>query len=309
MSKALKITIVGLPLFAERLAENLSAYDPKNSYKSLNTYHSKIDKVKAALRIPKSDCVFSINGSIQTSKAFDMALKKQVPLILNWVGTDVVNAIRAYKEGGYRKEYITDAIHFCEVNWIQEELKEMGIEAEIVNFAAFEKSFELKEASSDKFTILSYIPEVRADFYGIDSFINLAKIFPEINFVIAGSEAIEYQPLPSNLKALGWVEDMGEIYDESHVTVRFPEHDGLSNFILESLARGKKVLYKYPFNYCEHCFDEAELEKAVQTLYKEFKEGKSLINKSGADFIESNFNSERILGELVERFKQLKDRK
>lgn len=309
MGEVMKVTIVGLPLFAKRLAENLSAYDPKNSYKSFNTYYNTIDKVKAALRIPKSDCVFSINGSILSSKAFDLALKKKVPLIMNWVGTDVLKAIEAFKSGNYRKEYISDAIHYCEVDWIQEELKVMGIKAEIVNFAAFEKSFELKEATSDRFTILSYIPEVRADFYGIDSFLNLARRFPEIDFVIAGSEANELQPLPSNLKALGWVKDMGEVYDKSHITVRFPEHDGLSNFILESLARGKKVLYKYPFNFCEHCADDAELEKSVQALYADFKEGKSLVNKDGADFIESNFNSERILGGLIEQIKQLKDRK
>jgi hypothetical protein len=309
MGERMKVTIVGLSLFAKRLAENLSAYDPKNSYKSLDTYHNNLDKVKAALRIPKSDCVFSINGTVQTSKVFDLALKKKIPVIMNWVGTDVVNAIRAHNAGDYRKEYITDAIHFCEVHWIQEELKELGINAEIVNFAAFEKSFELKKASSEKFTVLSYIPEVRADFYGIDSFISLANKFPEINFVIAGSEAKEYQPFPSNLKAFGWVDTMGDLYDKSHVTVRFPEHDGLSTFILESLARGKKVLYKYPFNYCEHCPDHDKLEKSVQELYDEYKEGKSLINEDGAVFIESNFNSERILGELIERFKQLKDRK
>ncbi|NRA12042.1 MAG: hypothetical protein HRT57_08835 [Crocinitomicaceae bacterium] len=305
----MKVTIVGLPLFANRLAENLSAYDPNNSYKSLDTYHNKIDRVKAALRIPKSDCVFSINGTILPSKAFDLAFKKKVPVIMNWVGTDVINALRAYKLGNYRKEYITDAIHFCEVNWIQEELQELGIKAEIVNFAAFEKSFDLKEATSEKFTVLSYIPEVRADFYGIDSFIGLANKFPEIDFVIVGSEAQDYEPLPSNLKALGWVDNMAEIYDKSHVTVRFPEHDGLSNFILESLARGKKVLYKYPFNYCEYCPDEAELEKSIQALYGEYKEGKSLVNKDGASFIESNFNSDLILGGLVEIFKQLKNRK
>lgn len=305
----MKVTIVGLPLFAKRIAEYLSAYDTKNSYKNLDTYYSKIDKVKAALRIPQSDCVFSINGTILPSKAFDLALKKNVPVIMNWVGTDVLNAIEDYKSGNYRKEYISDVIHYCVSSWLQEELKEIGINAEVVSFVAFEKSFELKEASSENFTVLSYIPESRADFYGIDSFIGLAKKFPHINFIIAGSEAREYQPLPSNLKALGWVKDMGEQYDKSHVTVRFPEHDGLSNFVLESLARGKKVLYKYPFNYCEHCFDDAELEKSVQTLFDEFKEGKSLINKDGADFIESNFNSERILSELVERFKLLKDRK
>lgn len=309
MGEVMKVTIVGLPLFAKRLAENLSAYDPKNSYKSFNTYYSKVDKIKAALRIPKSDCLFSINGTIQSSSAVDLALKKKVPVVMNWVGTDVVNSIRHFKAGDYRKEYINEIIHYCEVDWIQEELKEMGIKAEIVNFAAFEKSFELKEATSDKLTVLSYIPEVRADFYGIDSFINLAKKFPEIDFVIAGSEAKEYQPLPSNLKALGWVNDMGQVYDKSHVAVRFPEHDGLSNFILESLARGKKVLYKYPFNFCEYCADDAGLEKSIQALYADFKEGKSLVNKDGADFIESNFNSDRILGGLIERIKLLKDRK
>ena len=71
----MKIIIVGLPLFSKRLEHNLREFDPSNSYKSLDTYYNKLDKLKALIKIPKSDCIFSINGSITKSKVFDIAFK------------------------------------------------------------------------------------------------------------------------------------------------------------------------------------------------------------------------------------------
>jgi glycosyltransferase involved in cell wall biosynthesis len=295
---------VGLPLFAKRLAERLSAFDPGNKYVALDTYYNKWDKVKARFLIPRSDAVFSINGSMTKSRVFDLALKKEIPLIMNWVGTDVLKAIEAERSNRANPEYKAKAIHFCEVDWIKEELSVIGIVPEIVNFASFDKEFELKLPEGE-FTVLTYISDGRAEFYGIKSVLNLANEFPEIQFLIAGTKAESYAPLPANVKALGWVTNMDELYDRSHVCLRFPEHDGLSTFILESLARGKEVLYKYPFNFCRHCDDDERLELEVRRLYSEFKSGELKINEEGAHFVQREFNSEHILNGLITRFKFL----
>lgn len=300
----MRVLIVGLPLFSKRLAEKLSEYDKQNSYISLDTYYNKWDKLKARFLIPGSDLVFSINGSLTRSGVFDLALKKNVPVVMNWVGTDVLKAIAAHKEGRAVKEYRERADHYCEVDWIRDELSEVGIAPEIVNFASFDKEFELKNPEG-KFTVLTYISDGRAEFYGIKSILSLAENNPDVQFLIAGTKADDYQPLPANVQALGWVTNMDELFDQSHICIRFPEHDGLSTFILEALARGKEVLYKYPFNHCRYCKDDQRLEEELKNVHSDFKNGNWKVNIEGARFIRENFSSEVILSGLVNRFKKI----
>ncbi|MFT5778964.1 MAG: hypothetical protein ACI837_001921 [Crocinitomicaceae bacterium] len=305
----MRVVVVGLPLFAKRLKDGLTRFDPTNKYLHFDTYYSKKDKIKARLQIPRADCVFSINGTIESSGVFDLALKKNVPLVMNWVGTDVLKAIDAYKNSRHQQHYIDKAIHFCEVDWIQEELREIGIEAEVVNFAAFDKRYELMDAPGNILKVLSYIPGNRSDFYGMQTFIRLAEKFPEAEFSIAGTEGLDYQPLPANLKALGWVKDMDALYKQIHVCVRYTEHDGLSTFILEALARGKQVLYKNPYNHCMHCPDELELEKQLNALHLKLKAGESLVNKAGATFIKNHFNEECIFGDMIEKITEIVEKR
>lgn len=299
----MRVLIVGLPLFAERLSLALSEFDPDSRFVHLDTYYSKRDKLQALWQIRRADCVVSINGSITPSRVFELALKRNVPLIMNWVGTDVLKSTKAFKEGNFEQDYIDKATHFCEVGWIQEELAEIGINAEIVNFAAFKKSFELKPVPNKKLTVLSYISHRRSDFYGMRTLIRMAEQFPTMNFLIAGTDAADYQPLPANMKALGWVNKMDEFFDQTHVCVRFTEHDGLSNFILESLARGKQVAYKNAFNHCAHCPDEEILAATLLDFETKLKNGDDLINSDGAEFIREEFNENVILGNFLEKIK------
>jgi len=305
MGRPLKIIIVGLPLFAERLAKSLKEFDPSNNYISLNTYYKRWDKIRAKFLIPRADLLFSINGTILPSGVFDLAFSKKIPVVMNWVGTDVILAEKAIESGSFRQNYINQAIHFCEVNWIQEELKNSGISAEICNFASFDKKFEAKLPTEKKLNVLSYIPKERSDFYGIEMLLRVAKNLPTIQFLIAGTKAEEYQPLPQNVQALGWVKNMDEVYDRSHVAVRIPEHDGLSTFILESLARGKEVIYKYSFDYCYQCTNEDELTRRLKELEDAFNRGEWKVNSDGIDFIADEFSRERILGNLLMKIQQI----
>lgn len=301
----MKVIVVGLPLFSKRLAIALKKFDPENEYISLDTYYNRWDKLKAYFKIPHTDIVVSINGTIQTSRVFDRAFEKGVPVIMNWVGTDVLKSIEAFKSGNYRKDYISKAIHFCEVSWIKDELKQIGVEAEIVNFAAFDKKYDATISPNKQFTALTYIPEKRSQFYGMLSILKIAEKVPEIQFVIAGTTANDFQPLPANVTALGWVSNMNEVFDDAHVCIRFPEHDGLSTFILEGLARGKQVIYKYPFDYCQVAKDEQELFERLKELESQFKRGTWKINDGGINFIQTHFNENVIIGGLIDKFKKI----
>lgn len=305
MGKGLKIVCVGLPMFTERLVNGLKEFDSSNKYIRLDTYYNKKDQLKALFHIPRADCLFSINGTIRSSRAFDLAFKKKVPVIMNWVGTDVLKSIDAFEKGDFNQSYIDDAIHLCEVDWIQEELKTIGIHAEISNFACFEKRFEKVERKEGPLTVLSYISENRSEFYGMNEFLNLAQKFPDVNFEIAGTEAKSYEPLPENLNALGWVKDMDTVFQRADVCVRYTEHDGLSTFILEALARGKQVIYKNKYTHCEHAPDESCLEERLKVINTKFKSGASLDNQEGRTFVENAFCQETIYGDLIKRIKEI----
>lgn len=301
----MKVIIVGLPLFAKRLAENLQRFDPSSKYIHLDTYYSKWDKIRAFFHLRSADCVFSINGTLGRSALFDRALNRKIPVVMNWVGSDVSAAVEMYMAGRHNEQYRRQAVHYCEVEWIRTELAEAGIEAEIVNFAAFDRRFEAKQPTGDRLQVLSYISEATAQFYGIESFLALARQFPEADFTIVGATGENYQPLPDNVKALGWVSDMDAIFDQTHVCVRFPEHDGLSTFVLEALARGKQVLYNYPFEQCIYCPDEATLAKAMEAIAHLFQQKLLPANEDGMHFIRESFNEGVILGGLVKRLEAL----
>ena len=292
----MKVLIVGLPLFAERLQKELTKFDSNNTYYNLNTYYSKKDKLKALFLIPFVDVVYSINGTLDDSGVINLALKFNKKVMFTWVGTDVVKASKLTVKN---QKYIQEVRHYCEVGWIQEELKEIGVNAKILNFVSFNTRYELSTPETSRLQVLSYIPDNRADFYGINEYIQLANSFPDIDFMIAGATAEKYFPLPENLVALGWVSDMNSLMNKVQVCIRFPEHDGLSSFILESLARGKKVIYKYPFNYCESCGTLEEMKLSLSQIDSDFKNGIEISNLEGKKFIESHFNTDKILGALV----------
>lgn len=290
-------------MFSKSLATKLSGFDKESSYLSLNTYYSKLDQLKALWYIPRANCVFSINGTITESRVFDLALKNNVPIMVLWAGTDVLKAIENFQLGNFNEKYIHEIKHFCEAPWVQEELKTIGINAEILYCATANISSELIESESNQLTILGYIPENRSDFYGINQFIKSAKLFPKVRFLLAGSSGAAHQPLPPNVEALGWVEDMNELFIQSQVTMRYIEHDGLSNFVRESLGRGKQVLYSYPLQHCIHCPSEEVLFKEISNLLQRFERNEDLVNYDGISFIRENFTEEKVLANLVKKIK------
>ena len=127
-------------------------------------------------------------------------------LIMHWVGTDVLKALDAYRSGNYSRDYIDYAIHYCEVDWIKEELKEMGIHAQILNFVGFKRNpgdFVVPK----NFNVLSYLHPNREEFYGIKKLIDCASRFPDIPFYIVGSDGYSGKT-PENIKFFVWVNNL-----------------------------------------------------------------------------------------------------
>lgn len=291
-----RILIVGLPLFAKRVQSLLQKNDQQNSYVALNTYYNLIHKILVPYYLIRADVVYSINGIIGGSKLLDWAFKLNKKVVMHWVGSDVTTAIKVFKNGEFDQAYI-EAEHLTDASWLKEELKSIGINAKVQYISGYSIDSTPKVLPK-KITILSYIPKSRADFYGKNQFFELAKSLPDLKFCIVGSERKDYEDAPKNIEFKGWVSQMAKEIDQATATIRFVEHDGMSQFVLESLARGRYVLYNYDL-------DGASLTKNVEDMISEINELKKLsdsnkltINRKGISMIETNFNPSQVLKEL-----------
>ena len=298
MGRRKKIIVVGLPLFSKKFASEFSKFTKEYKLIALDTYYSKFDKLKFLFHIYTSDLIFSINGSLTKSLVFDIAFRNKIPVIMNWVGTDVIKSTQAFKNNTYVSKYKDEAIHFCEVDWIKEELSEIGIKAEISNFASFDRVFDLKSTNNKRLRVLSYIPDNRAEFYGIKDILELARSFTNVDFIIVGGDSKAYEPLPKNYKAIGWIKDMGPIYDQVDICIRHTEHDGLSTFVLEGLARGKVVFYNNKFTHCHFTPNLEALKQQLAQVLTSFDSGNSILNNEGAKFISTEFSKDVIFKKL-----------
>ncbi|HIP31258.1 MAG TPA: hypothetical protein EYG86_00705 [Crocinitomicaceae bacterium] len=295
----MKVLIVGLPFFAEKLKKDLEEFDTSNKYYFLNTYYNKWDRIKALFLIPRVDVVYSINGTLGTSKVFELALKMKKKLMITWVGTDV---LKAKNNKQPNQLFITQAEHYCEVNWIQQELKEVNVNAEILNFFNFKEAKKESFPENKRLQVLSYISKGREEYYGWKEVMQAAKQLPNVDFTIVGTDRSEN--LPKNLKCLGWVENMDELFEQCHCTIRFLEHDGLSGFVLESLYRGKQVVYSEPLNHCLHAKNTAEIIGALTELSDKLDKEILKPNSEGIEFVKNNFNTEYILSNLIKAFQK-----
>ena len=295
----MRVLIVGLPLFAERLKNDLTEFDSTNKYYFLDTYYNKWDRIKVLFMIPRMDVVYSINGTLGDSRVFNLALKLKKKLMITWVGTDVIKA-KNLKE--VNQLFLNKAEHYCEVDWIQNELLELNIHAKVLNFFNFKEPKKSSFTMNNQLQVLSYISKGREEYYGWNEVLKAAKKLPDVHFTIVGTD-IE-KNLPENLKCLGWVEDMEAQFENCHCTIRFLEHDGLSGFVLESLFRGKHIIYSEDLDHCLHAKTADEIIEQLTYLNSQLNQKTLKINSEGIDFVKSNFNSDFILSQLIEEFKR-----
>lgn len=293
--KRKRILIIGLPLFAKRVKEQLTAFDKLNSYKVLDTYYSQRDRLLIPILMRWCDVVYSINGAYGGSGTIDLAFKLKKKVVFHWVGTDVMKATARFKEGNHDSRYVRKASHLCEVNWIQDELAQIGIDAKILNFAAFDLT-GTPSPLPEEFRVLTYLPKGRDEFFRFAEIREVMLDLPEVPFDIVGTD--EDKGI-SNAHVHGWVNDMPSYFNQATICLRYTQHDGLSNFVLEGLSRGRYVIYNNPFPHVEYVQGKDEIVTVIKRLKDLHSKGELPLNIKGREFITSEFNADKINSELV----------
>lgn len=291
----MNIAIIGNDHFGKILAKQLNDFDKNNSYNFYNTSEKVVDKIKFLLHILSIDVVYSIGGSIRAGGALAVALKFNKKILQHFIGSDVLTAIEGFKNNRVDTKLIKSTTYLCEVDWIEEELQEINVDAKVQALMVYENYLEPKEFQD--FSVLTYMGKGKEKFYGIDDCIQLAKDFPEIYFKIAGIDS--YQNLPKNIECLGWI-DMQKEMQKNSLFIRNAKHDGLGFTVIEALASGRVVFYNYDFPYVNHFKNYKELKEKFDLKYQEFQGAKLNIDYEAIEFVNKNFNRDKVLSSLVE---------
>lgn len=165
-----------------------------------------------------------------------------------WLGTDVLNTLEERRAGTLRKdtlESICDDLHLADAQWLAEELASVGINAVTAHVPAAHRTPAAVPPLPAEFSALTYLANLRYDFYGGDTILDSARQLPDVRFDVVGSTGAPHRESPPNVRWHGWVDDMPRYYAESTVVIRVPRHDGLGETVVEGLLNARHVIYTY----------------------------------------------------------------
>jgi glycosyltransferase involved in cell wall biosynthesis len=226
------------------------------------------------------------------------------PFIWHWIGADCRTYGRLFHRGrGWRAILTRRAIHkwafahLADSPEVADDLRQYGINAEVVRLLP--KTIEAQVIPlPEKPCVLSYWAPIHRDLYRVSVVMQLAEAFPDVPFLIAGDDGKDLSA-PKNVKFLGRLPSLTDIYPKISIYIRLVEYDSVSAIVLEALARGRYVLYskEFPCTELAQNFDEAQKALAKLLTVKE-------PNKEGSEYIRQNYS----IQQQVECVKKLYDR-
>jgi hypothetical protein len=133
----------------------------------------------------------------------------------------------------------------------------------------------------------------------MEAVLALPRELPEIDFTLVPSPADTLPgPLPPNLDARGWIEDMEALYRDITVYVRLTSHDGMSFMALEALSRGRYVIWTHPLEGAIQTSGLANVAGVLRQLKESHDEGRLSLNEAGRAATLARFDPERDLQRL-----------
>lgn len=296
----MKILINGLPYFSDRLAKDLNSLNTGHSFWFLDTYNSKLAKLKFALQIIQADGMISMNGVSDQSGSLDLAIRRGKKIWMQWQGTDVLLALKRAEDGTINRKYIEHSIHFTDAPWLADELKSIGIDAEIIQY----KWLPQIETTSkfQQLAAYSYLAQNREEFYGFQGIKKLAINHPDVPFYIVGSDGNDLNDIPKNVIFKGWVdnEEMKKYQREIPIFIRITEHDGFSLSVLEAFAFGAEVIWSQPHGLV-HYNSSNLFDEAFENAYQKILENELTPNLNNINYIKDNFQKLDVLNKLIKK--------
>ena len=171
----MQILINGLPLFGKRLARDLQEAEPDSGFRFYDTYYSKWDQLRFFAALPFADAVISMNGVTDPSGSLDAVLLFRKKLIMQWQGTDALLAVQRNTDATISRKYIQQATHWVDAPWIFQEVESIGLRPEYSGFKY--ATSVIPREKYETFSVVSYVPQKRQTFYGLETIKVLAMHF------------------------------------------------------------------------------------------------------------------------------------
>jgi len=251
-----------------------------------------IKKYKQFIKtISKVDTVYTIGQSFRFNPKIVISKILGKKVISHWIGSDILEA----KKNRFHKinQWFIDINLSCS-ELIQNELFDMGIASELLPIIPAGMSYDIA-IMPKRHSVLVYLPEGNEEFYGKKFVEFLALEYPDIEFKIVANTNKNILNF-KNVFFLGRLsfDEMEKLYDEISILLRLPEHDGLSLMLLEALAKGKEVIYKYPFPYTHTASNLTELK----IVFSKIVSSEPKVNYEANEYIRNNYNQCKIYNDF-----------
>ncbi len=289
-----KILFVSFEHFAD-LAYNLLKDELIHFHVIQYEVWNRLDLISKILLLRKYDIVHSFWAKNSYNDIIACRLTG-TKYINHYIGSDVLHVTK-----GSRKA-LRKALTIHKYSWktladsenLIEELKCAGIDnVGLLQIFFYDKSL-LTESSDDlkEKSVLTYIPEGKEDFYGLDFIVEAAKKFPLTKFIVSANSG-KYENMPANIVFLGWVNNIDKYLEECFIYIRNTKHDGFPTSVMQALLRGKHVLctQKIPFT------KTVSIEGIAECLNMNDP------NEKGRDFALKNYSKEEVIKKFLDVYK------
>ena len=237
----MRVAVVGLPYFGRKAAASLRAAGLDARF----VPNPRVARPAPAelLHLWRSEVVYAIGVSAARWSPADLLARLGKRLVLHWVGSDVLHARRAHARGALSPRLVRSARHLADAPWLAEELRELGIRAEVRSLPV-EMTLGAPLPLPERFAVLLYLPTQPSAGYDVSAAFDVVQACPDVPFLLVGGYRPP-EPMP-NVRALGYVDDMPSVYERTAVYLRLMRHDGLAHSVIEALSFGRYVLWSYP---------------------------------------------------------------
>lgn len=218
-------------------------------------------------------------------------------VVYYWIGTDVLKAWEDTKRSCLTPFFrlSLNSVHLAGAPWLAEELQAIGVPALCVLFPS-QLPTMLPPPLPEVFTVASYIPDSRSEFYGGPLVYEAARRLPFVRFLVwGGSGSWISRPLP-NLHFLGWITDVTQVYTQASVILRLVKHDALGGSVREGLAMARHVIYTYRVPCTLHVpfHDKEMLIECLEGLYQRHQRGQLDLNLEGREYAWEAWNPQKL---------------
>jgi hypothetical protein len=304
------ILILGLPYFGRLLANDLGELGWRAKYLP-HPGRSAAAWAGVAKAVARTDIVYLIGSRIDRGSPQDRLLRlRRKPVVVHWVGTDVQIAVEEHRKHNVSLRVAEKPTHWCDAPWLVSELRTIGLVSEYVSLP-IALPIAPPPPVPETFGALLYYPVDAFDreVFDLETMLRLPEEFPSVRFTLIPSppETLP-SPLPSNLEARAWVEDMDALYQQTTAIVRLTSHDGQSFMAAEALARGRYVIWTHPMPGCIRAEGFEQVARALRALVEKHEAGELKVNAYGRRVALDRFGKGRPLAELDERLRGLLNR-